>query len=49
MWIYYLIGYCGPAVIVIISVLATEVAGRGGYGSDYRKVRQRAVPYTVGN
>ena len=34
MWIYYLVGYAAPALIVILSVAIVEGSGIGGYGTE---------------
>ncbi|XP_059081671.1 adhesion G protein-coupled receptor L2-like isoform X2 [Tigriopus californicus] len=34
VWIYYLVGYGTPAIIVILSVIIVEATGSHGYGTD---------------
>ena len=34
MWIFYSIGYGGPAIIVLLSALISELSGNHGYGTD---------------
>ena len=34
MWIYYLVGYGVPALVVALCVALSEGIGMGGYGSE---------------
>ena len=35
LWIYYLVGYGVPALVVVLCVAISEGVGMGGYGTEY--------------